>query len=164
MRQPSKSQVDFERIKKYDDPDGDVRAWIYGEIEDIKLEENRRTGFKDEKTGADKYVDQVRFKFKLDGHEYPHYSRWLTYSYGEKANLFLKYIKPLVAGAQPDLKFDLDLLKGFKIKTTWVANGDFDNLTAIRPAAGKFTGGGAIEPPEDDAPAEEVEDSPGVGE
>ena len=157
MRPPKANNTDFERIKEYD-------TWIPGVIEEIKLEENRRTGFKDDKTGADKYVDQVRFKFQLDGHSYAHYSRWMTYSFGEKANLYLKYLKQLVAGAQPDMKFDLDLLKGFKVKTMWTQNGDFDNLEQIRPFAGKFTGGGAVEPPEDDAPAEEVEDGPGVGE
>ena len=157
MRPPKANNTDFERIKEYD-------TWILGFIEEVKLEENRRTGFKDDKTGADKYVDQVRFKFNLAGHSYPHYSRWMTYSFGEKANLYLKYLKQLVAGAQPDMKFDLDLLVGFKIKTMWTQNGDFDNLEQIRPAAGKFTGGGAVEPPEDDAPAEEVEDGPGVGE
>lgn len=155
MRPPKTNNIDYERVKVYDE-------WINATIEDIKLEENRRTGFKDDKTGADKYVDQVRFKFNLDGHSYPHYSRFITYSYGEKANLYLKYIKQLVAGAQPDLKFDLDLLKGMKVKLMFSQNGDFDNLDQIRPAAGKFTGGGAVEPPEDDA--EEVEDGPGVGE
>ena len=60
MRPPKANNTDFERIQKYDE-------WIPGVIEEIKLEENRRTGFKDDKTGADKYVDQVRFKFQLDG-------------------------------------------------------------------------------------------------
>ena len=131
MRPPRQSQIDYERIKKYDE-------WIPSVIQDIKLEENRRTGFKDEKTGADKYVDQVRFKFALEGHAHPHYSRWMSYTFGEKSNLFLKYLKHLVADAQPDMKFDLDLLKGMKLKTMWEQNGDFDNLTQVRPAAGKF--------------------------
>ena len=160
MRPPNQSQTDFERIgdfAKYDE-------WIPGDIAGVALRENHLTGFKDEKTGKDKYADQVRFKFTLQGAAYPHYSRWMTYSFGEKANLYLKYLKQLVAGAQPDMKFDLDLLKGFKCKTMWTQNGDFDNLEQIRPAADKFTGGGAVEPPEDDAPAEEVEDGPGVGE
>jgi hypothetical protein len=148
MRPPRQSQVDYERIQKYDE-------WIPSEIEEIKLEENRRTGFKDDKTGQDKYVDQVRFKFKLAGHEYPHYSRWMTYSFGEKANLYIKYLKQLVAGAQPDMKFDLDLLKGFRCKTMWSQNGDFDNLDQIRPLEGKFNGG-EVEPPEPESPAEEV--------
>ena len=126
MRPPRQSQMDYERIKVYDE-------WITGEIEEIKLEENRATGFKDDKTGAPKFADQVRFKFKLDGHQYSHYSRWMTYSYGEKANLYLKYLKHLVAGAQPDMKFDLDLFLGMKVKTMWSQNGDFDNLDQIAP-------------------------------
>lgn len=148
MRPPKANNTDFERIKEYD-------AWIPGFIEEIKLEDNRRTGFKDDKTGADKYADQVRFKFNLEGHSYGHFSRWMTYSFGEKANLYLKYLKHLVAGAQPDMKFDLDLLKGFKIKTMWTQNGDYDNLEQIRPAAGKFDGA-AGDPPESEMPAEEI--------
>ena len=149
MRPPRQSQVDYERIQKYDE-------WIPGEVEDVTLEENRRTGFKDDKTGADKYVDQVRFKFKLAGHQYSHYSRWMTYSFGEKSNLYLKYLKHLVAGAQPDMKFDLDLLKGFKVKLMWSQNGDFDNLDQIRPLAEKFRGGAPDVEPE---PPTEVSDT-----
>ena len=149
MRPPRQSQVEFERIQKYDE-------WIPSVIQDIKLEENRRTGFKDDKTGADKYVDQVRFKFALEGHSFPHYSRWMTYSFGDKSNLFLKYLKHLVANAQPDMKFDLDLLKGMKLKTMWSANGDFDNLDQVRPAAGKFDADSDAPDPE---PPPEVTDS-----
>ena len=131
MRPPKANQIDYERINKYDE-------WIPGVIEEIKLEENRATGFKDDKTGLPKFADMVRFKFKLEGHEYPHYSRWMSYSFGEKANLYLKYIKHLVEPAQPDMDFDLDNLKGFKVKTMWTANGDFDNLEQIRPLGDKF--------------------------
>ena len=151
MRPPRQSQIDYERIQKYDE-------WINGVIVDIKLEENRRTGFKDDKTGQDKYVDQVRFKFKLAGHSYPHYSRWMSYSYGEKSNLYLKYLKQLVAGAQPDMKFDLDLLKGFSIKTMWSQNGDFDNLDQVRPLGAKLSNGVETDPPDPEPPAEEVAD------
>lgn len=147
MRPPKQSQMEYERIHKYDE-------WIPGVIEEIRLEENRATGFKDDKTGAPKFADQVRFKFKLEGQEYAKYSRWMTYSLGEKANLFLKYIKFLVEGAQPDMAFDLDLLKGFKIKTMWTANGDFDNLEQIRPVGAKYSSSMKSEPVETDAPEE----------
>ena len=157
MRPPNRSQVDYERILKYDE-------WIPSIIEEIKLEENRVTGFKDDKTGAPKTADQVRFKFALEGHQYSHFSRWMTYSFGEKANLYIKFLKHLVEGAQPDMKFDLDLLKGFKCRTMWEANGDWDNLSQIRPAGAKCQGasGGSSSQAEEDA--DEVGDSPEVGE
>lgn len=131
MRQPKKHAGDFERIKQYDE-------WIPGVIEEIKLEEERATGWKDEETGEEKYADMVRFKFSMEGYQYPHYSRWMTYSFAEKANLYKKYLQHLIEGAHPDMEFDLDLLKGFKIKTMWTQNGDYDNLEQIRPAGAKF--------------------------
>lgn len=148
MRPPKRSNANYERIQKYDE-------WIPGIIEEIKLEEGRRTGFKND-DGSDKFADQVRFKFILEGHEFPHYGRWMSYTMGEKSNLFIKYLKHLVEGAQPDMDFDLDLLKKMPIKTMWVQNGDFDNLEQIRPAKVKVKGGVAPaslsreeEPPEE---------------
>ena len=131
MRPPQNKNIEYERIKEYD-------AWIPGTIEIVQLEENRLTGFKDDETGEPKRSDMIRFKFALKGHNFPHYSRWMTYSFGEKSNLFLKYLKHLVEGAQPDMEFDLDELKGFPIKTMWIANGDFDNLESIRPLTTKL--------------------------
>lgn len=133
MRPPNKSNIEYERIKQYDE-------WIPGTIETVQLEENRLTGFKDEKTGEPKRADMVRFKFALKDHDFPHYSRWMSYSFGEKSNLFKKYLSYLVESAQPDMDFDLDDLKGFEIKTMWIKNPkneDFDNLEQIRPLGQK---------------------------
>ncbi len=130
MRPPTRMNFSYERVP--------ADEWIPGIIDEIKLEENRDTGFKDDKTGQPKIVDQVRFKFKLDGCDYPHYSRWMSYSYGEKTSLYTKYIDQLVEGAVPDMDFDLDALIGFPIKTMWTTKGDYDNLEQIRPLTGKF--------------------------
>ena len=160
MRPPRQSQTEFERIgdfAKYDE-------WIPGKILDISLREDHLTGFKDEKTGKEKRADQVRFKFELKGAAYPHYSRWITYSYGEKANLFLKYLKHLVEGAQPDFSFDIEDLKEFQVKTMWSANGDFDNIDQVRPLGAKLINRSSQKDAEPDDPAEEVADSPEVGE
>ena len=131
MRPPKRSAINYERIKVYDE-------WVKGTIDEIQLEENRATGFNDEKTGEPKFADMVRFKFTLEGHQYPHRSRWMSYSFGEKANLYNKYLAYLVEGAEPDMEFDLDHLNGFKVKTMWVQKGDFDNLEAVRPLEAKF--------------------------
>src|ERR1700690_826324 len=116
MRPPLKHEGDFERVPKYED-------WINGEIEDVTLEEEHEFKGKFAKTGA-----AVRFKFKLDGCEYAHFSNWMSYSYSEKSNLFKKYLCGLVEGAQPNMDFDLDRLKNLKVRTMWSTNGDFDNI------------------------------------
>ena len=128
MRPPTRSNADFdyERIPTYDD-------WIKGEIDDVTLEENHAFKGQFAKVG-----DAVRFKFKIEGCEYPHYSGWMSYNLGEKSNIFKKYLVGLVEGAQPDMVFDLDRLKGLKVKMILKANGDFDNLELIRPLEKKI--------------------------
>lgn len=153
MRPPRKSNTNFERIKTLDE-------WIAGTIEEVKLEENRVTGFKDDKTGLPKSADQVRFKFTLEGHSYPHYSRWMTYSMGEKSNLYLKYLKHLVEDAAPDMDFDLDELKGLKIKTMWSVSGEFDNLEQIRPLKSKLRSLGLPPAASEEAPEDAVGEAP----
>ena len=162
MRPPKSSQIDYERIQQYDE-------WISGEISEVHLREDHDTGFKypakkddgspHPQAGQPVICDQVRLKFSLDGHNYPHYSRWMRYSYGEKSNLYLKYLKYLVENAQPDMDFDLESLQTMKVKTMWSKSedGKFDNLEQIRPLNGKCRRTGAPEasepPPE---PPEEI--------
>ena len=161
MRPPKNNKNDYERIQSYDE-------WIRGTIEEIQLREDHDTGFKHPpkkedgtphpNAGKPVICDQVRLKFTLENHQYPHYSKWMRYSYGEKSNLYLKYLKHLVEDAQPDLEFDLDLLKHMEVKTMWSQNGDWDNLEQIRPLGAKVSAGDQPEP------AEEVGDSAEVGE
>lgn len=130
MKPPPHTKRDYEKVKTDD--------WTTGIIEDIQRDEKRDTGFKDEETGESKIVDSVRFKFKLDGYNYPHYSRWLSFSYHEKSNLLKKYLFNLVEGAQPDFDFDIEHLKGMKIKIMWQDNGDFQNVEIIKPLEAKI--------------------------
>jgi hypothetical protein len=130
MKPPPRVKRDYEKVRTDD--------WVTGEIEDIQREEKRDTGFKDEETGEPIIKDCIRFKFKLDGYEYPHYSRWLSFSYHEKANLLKKYVMNLVEGAQPDMDFDVERLKGMKVKLMWQDNGDFQNIEMIRPVEKKI--------------------------
>ena len=91
MRPPKSSSQDFERIREYDE-------WIPGVISEISLREDHDTGFKHPakkedgtphpNAGKPVICDQVRLKFTLDGYKYPHFSRWMRYSYGEKSNLY----------------------------------------------------------------------------
>lgn len=112
--------------------------WTQGIIDDIQRDEKRDTGFKDEDTGENKITDSIRFKFKLEGYHYPHYSRWMAFSYHEKSTLFKKYITNLVEGAKPDMDFDLERLKNFSVKVMWQDNGDYQNLEMIRPLEKKI--------------------------
>ena len=128
MRPPKRSDESFEyeRIPVYDD-------WINGTIEEVALEENH--AFKGQFA---KVSDAVRFKFKIEGCEYPHYSNWMSYNFGEKSNVYKKYLCGLVEGAKPDMDFDLERFKGMKVRMIWKMNGDFDNLELIRPADKKI--------------------------
>lgn len=125
-------KMEYEKVKTDD--------WITGIIEDIQRDENRDTGFKDDETGESKIIDSIRFKFKLEGYNYPHYSRWMAFSYHEKANLLKKYLFNLVEEAQPDMKFDLFRLKGMSVKLMFQDNGDYQNVEMIRPLEKKLDG------------------------
>jgi hypothetical protein len=97
----------------------------------------------------------VRFKFLLDGYQYPHYSRWMKFSYAEKSNLYKIFIAKLVESPTPDMDLDLDLLKGMKIKTLWNENGEYQNLESIFPAGAKVK---ATDPLPTEEPIEEIPD------
>lgn len=127
MKPPARQKTEFERIPKYDD-------WVEGTIIDIEYDENHKSTYQ----GEEKIRPCVRFKFGLKGCEFPHRSRWLTFSYGEKANLYKNFILALVEDAEPDMDFDLDNLKGLEIKTMWTKDEEYDNLAMIRPLVGKF--------------------------
>lgn len=128
MKPPKNDKIEYERIPTYD-------SWIEGTINDIEYDEKHKRSFK----GEEKIGPCVRFKFGLVGCSFPHRSRWLTFSYGDKASLYKNFVSVLVEGAKPDMGFDLDALKGMKIKTMWTQDGDFDNLSMIRPLTKKLS-------------------------
>lgn len=127
MRPPERGKIDYERIPAYDE-------WISGKIAKVLYDKEHKSVWE----GKERVRFCVRFKFDLEGCKFPHYSRWLTFTYGEKATLFKKYIKELVDGAQPDLDFDLDAFKGMEVKTMWSQDGEYDNLEMIRPRGEKL--------------------------
>ena len=129
MKPPKREKKAFERVPKYDE-------WISGVIQEIEYDENHEKKF----NGETKTISAVRFKLELKDCEYPKRSRWLTFSYAEKANLYRMFISQLVENAEPDMDFDLDELKGFEVKTMWTKSddGEFDNLAMIRPLGDKY--------------------------
>ena len=130
LKPPPRTKMEYEKVNTED--------WVVGIIEDIQSDEKRDTGFKDEESGEPIIKHCVRFKFKLDGYDYPHYSRWMSLSYHEKSNLLKKYLFNLVEGAQPDMDFDLERFKGLHVKLMWSNNGDFQNIEMIRPVDKKL--------------------------
>lgn len=109
-----------------------IDEWITGVISDVIYEpEHQFTGL------YARVGEAVRFKFKLDGYEKPHYSSWMTFSYSEKANLYKTFVSKLVEGAHEYFEFDIDLLRGMKVKTMWteVKKGDkvYQSISMIKP-------------------------------
>lgn len=141
-----------------------VGEFIIGTMEVAYDQEHKFKGFQGKE---DTIQPAVRFIFTLDGYKYKHYSRWMKFSYGEKANLYKKYVSKLVENAEPDMDFDLDALNGMKVKTIWSEDNDFQNIDNIFPVNGKIASTSAPkavptidldEPPLDETQAEELFD------
>ena len=128
MRPPRRSNKDYERVL--------IGEMIPGIIEIVQYDNEHK--FKGFSGGEDTIQPAVRFKFKLDGYQFPHYSRWMKFNLGEKANLYKKYIAKLVENASPDMDFDLDVLNGLKIKTVWGEENDYQGIDAIYPVDKKI--------------------------
>ena len=114
-----------------------TEEWINAEITDVKYEENHEFGGQFAKTG-----EAVRLVFKLEGFQQPKSSRWLTFSYGEKSNLYLKFLKPLVDGAKPYMDYDIQRLKGTKCRLMFSSvdtedGKTFYNIEMVRPLKDK---------------------------
>ena len=140
----------------------DVDEWLPGSVQEVQYDENREYSHKNE-TGewVKLTAPHVRFKFSLEGYQYPHYSRWMKCSTNEKSNFYSKYLKHLCPTFDcKDKAIDLDKLVGIKVKVMWENNGDYQNVTQIRGldpklniiASGQEIGAEeAAEPASDDA-------------
>jgi len=155
MKPPRREKTDYELVRTDD--------FVKGVIEDIDYDLEHKFGFKGkDKNGkqvnTEKVGPGVRFKFTLEGCKFPHYSRWMWFSYGDQTNLFSKYIMSLVEGAEKDMEFDLDLLKGMKVKTLWKEKNNFQSIDTIRPLEGKILAGQPVIGARQEEPAEVAED------
>ena len=111
--------------------------FVTGVIEDYQYEEEHDFKGPDSKKGP-----AVRFKFVIDGLQYPKHSSWMTFSYAEKSNLYSKYLVSLVANAKANMDFDLDQVKGMKVKMLWKDNPKnpaFQGVDSIRPIGEKIS-------------------------
>jgi hypothetical protein len=126
MKPPKPEQRDYEKI--------DTNDFVTATIEQVMLDENHEFKFE----GKTTIKPAIRFKYTVDGYEYPHYSRWMTFSYGEKAELYKKYMTSLVQDAYPWMEVDIEILEGLKVKTLWKETEfGFQFVETIRPADGK---------------------------
>lgn len=85
-------------------------------ISDVKYEEAHNFTGQFARVG-----EAVRIQFTLDPvkgkvFEHPKYSRWMSFNYDEKSNLFKNYIKLLVRDAKPYMDFDISKLKGTRCR------------------------------------------------
>ena len=154
MKPPLKppKRDDYERL--------DTKDWVYGRIEEIQYDEKHNFGkWPDEKTKEprEKIGPAVRFRFSVDGYEYPHYSRWGYFSYGQKSNLYNKYLSELVEDAKPDMDFNIYLLEGMKVKMLWSEKNNFQSLDTIRSIGDKLRLPTEESPPENTEASEEDE-------
>ena len=135
--------------------------WTTGIIEKVDYDENHefpvftKQGDKYVKSGV-KTAEAVRFRFKLDGYEKPHVSRWMTFNYGEKANLVKKYLMPLLGEMKAD--FDIESMNGMPVKVMWAEKNGFYSVDVIRPIKVAET---AVSEPAEGDPVNESDEAPG---
>lgn len=124
------SEITYERVK--------IDDFINGAIEKVEYEEKHE--FKGQYGGI---FEAVRFKFRLDGYKHLHASRWLKFSYADKATLFQKYLSALVEDAKPHMDFDVEMLEGLNVRTIWKEEKDkqgriWQDVQLIKPSGAKI--------------------------
>lgn len=145
MAYPPKRKTSYEKVV--------IGEFIHGEIHDIEYDYDHKFTYK----GEEKEGPAIRFIFKLEDYEFLHRSRWMAFNLGEKSNLYKKYVSKLVANAHKDMCFDLDALKGMKVKTIWEESNGFQSVESIYPDGTKIT---VEEIDPDTLPEEEKESEP----
>lgn len=146
MRPPPRPKLEYEKVV--------VDEWLPGVIEEIEYDLEHKSTYK----GVEKVGPAVKIKIVLEGYKYPKSSGWMSFIYDDKAKLYKIFILGLVANPKAYMEFDLDKLKGMKIKGMWETNPkdpEFQNLSKIRPFGEKIVTENAV--PEENAPdADEI--------
>ncbi len=145
MRPPPRAKLEYEKVA--------VDEWITGAIEEIEYDMEHKSTWQ----GKEKVGPAVKIKMVLDGYKFPKSSGWLTFNYSDKAKLYKTFIIGLVADPKPFMDFEMDSLKGMKIKVMYENNPkdpQYQNIVRVRPVGEKIE---ANAEPSSDAPeAEEV--------
>ena len=110
-------------------------------ISDVKYEEAHAFTGQFARVG-----EAVRIQFTLDpikgkAFEHPKYSRWMSFNYDQKANLFKNFILPLVKNAKPYMDFDITQLKGVRCRLMFEESQNdegkkFYNIMMVKPEKG----------------------------
>ena len=110
-------------------------------ISDVKYEEAHAFTGQFARVG-----EAVRIVFTLDpingkAFEFPKSSRWMSFNYDQKSNLFKNYIFPLVKGAKPYMDFDVTKLKGVRCRLMFEESQNDDgkkfyNISIVKPEKG----------------------------
>ena len=125
---PRENTFEFEKV-----PIGD---FIDGTITEVEYDPKHK--FFSKGPEEDNIKEACRIVFRLDGCEFPHRSRWMTFSYFDQSNLMKKYLMKLVEGASKDMDFDLDTLVGLPVKTLWAEKEGFQFVDSIFPLIEKL--------------------------
>lgn len=92
--------------------------------------------------GETKIYDAIRFKFEVENVPEPRYSFWELFSYSERANLYRNFLAHLVENAEPFMDFDLERLKGMKVRIMfsepWGETG-LQKIQLIKPQTTKIS-------------------------
>lgn len=127
MRPPQK---EFERVPTDDFVSAEIVEIIYDEQHEFNSfgSSEKEIGF------------GVQLKFVISGLEHPKKSRWFRFSYDERSNVYKLFLAPLVKDAAPYMEFDMDQLKGMKIKMLWKDDKDprYQSIDNIRPVGDKI--------------------------
>ena len=116
--------------------------FLWAVISDVKYEEAHAFTGQFARVG-----EAVRIKFTLDpingkAFDYPKSSRWMSFNYDQKSNLFKNYIQPLVKNAKPYMDFDILSLKGIRCRLMFEESQNdegkkFYNIMMVKPEKGK---------------------------
>lgn len=143
MLPPLRPKLEYEKVL--------VDEWLPGMIEEIEYDMEHKSTFQ----GKEKVGAAVKIKMVLDGYKFPKSSGWMSFIYDEKSKLYKTFIVGLVDNPKPYMEFDMDSLKGMRIKGMWEnnpKNPEYQNLVRIRPVGEKVPAGAV---PDEDAPEAE---------
>ena len=111
-------------------------------ISDVKYEEAHAFTGQFARVG-----EAVRIQFTLDpinekAFEFPKNSRWMSFNYDQKSNLFKNFILPLVKNAKPYMDFDIVKLKGVRCRLMFEESQNdegkkFYNIMMVKAEKGK---------------------------
>ena len=74
----------------------------------------------------------------------------MTFSLGEKSNLFKLFVSKLIENAEPDMELDLDILQDMEVKTLWNEKDDYQFIESVFPFKNKLPADTAIEQKHDE--------------